>query len=75
MLAEIRSGGPLEISALAARMSTSPAMVETMLEHLQRLGYVQPYGDDCGDGRRGCSLSQTCNPSACLGKIRIWKSL
>jgi hypothetical protein len=73
LLAEIRSGGPLEIGALAASLGTSPGMVEAMLEHLQSLGYVQPYTDACGGGCKGCSLSQTCNPSASLGKIRLWK--
>jgi hypothetical protein len=74
LLNEIRSGGPLEVSALAARMGTSPAMVEAMLEHLQRLGYIQAYEDACGEGCRGCSMSQACSPNASLGKIRLWKS-
>ena len=74
LLAEIRSGGPLEINSLATRLETSPAMVAALLEHLERLGYIQAYEDACGDGCRGCSLSQTCSPGASLGKVRLWKA-
>ena len=74
LLAEIRSGGPLEINSLAARLGASPAMVAALLEHLERLGYIQPYEDACGDGCRGCSLSETCSPGASLGKVRLWRS-
>ena len=74
LLAEIRNGGPLEINSLAARLGVSPAMVAALLEHLERLGYIQPYEDACGDGCRGCSLSETCSPGASPGKVRLWRS-
>ena len=73
LLYEICNGGTLEVSALAARLDTSPAMVQAMLEHLQRLGYIQPYGESCGDGCGGCNLSQTCKPAAGSNKINMWK--
>ena len=73
LLTEIRSGGSLEVSALATRLGTSPAMVQAMLEHLHRLGYIQPYGDACGDGCGGCSFSQACNIEERVEKIRLWK--
>ena len=73
LLYEIRSGGALEVSSLAARLGTSPAMVQAMLEHLQRLGYIQPYGEACGDGCGGCSLNQGCESASPSGKISLWK--
>lgn len=73
LLYEIRNGGSLEVSALAARLDTSPAMVQAMLEHLQRLGYIQPYAEACGDGCGGCSFSQACNIEERADKIRLWK--
>jgi FeoC like transcriptional regulator len=73
LLCEIRSGGALEVGALAARLGTSPAMVQAMLEHLQRLGYIQPYGEECGEGCGGCSLSQSCDPASHSKKISLWK--
>jgi hypothetical protein len=47
-------------------------MVLAMLEHLQRLGYIQPYGEVCGDGCGGCSLSQACHPESRSRKISLW---
>ena len=73
LLYEIRSGGSLETHALAIRLGTSPAMVQAMLEHLQRLGYIQPYGETCADGCGGCSLSLGCHVNGQAGKIRLWK--
>lgn len=73
LLHEIHSGGPLEVSALATRLDTTPAMVQAMLEHLQRLGYIQPYSEACGDGCGGCSLSQACNLSQGAEHTRLWK--
>ncbi len=73
LLHEIRSGGPLEVSALAARLDTTPAMVQAMLEHLQRLGYIHPYAQACGDGCGGCSFSQACNVGERAEIIHLWK--
>lgn len=73
LLYEIRNGGPLEVSALAARLGTTPALVQAMLEHLQRMGTIQLYGETCADGCQGCSLSQACNPGGGSNKIRLWK--
>ena len=70
LLSEIRVGGTLETGALAARLGTSPQLVEAMLEYLQRAGLIQPYLN-CGEGCQGCSLQDACaKPSA----IRLWQS-
>lgn len=69
---EIRAGGTLETGALAARLGTTPQLVEAMLGHLQRSGLIQAYVS-CNDGCQGCSLQDACKkPSP--GTIRLWQS-
>ncbi len=72
LLKEIREGGTLETGKLAAKLGTSPAMVEAMLEHLRQMGYIQAY-ETCGDGCAGCSLSSTCQKDATSGQVQLWQ--
>lgn len=69
---EIRAGGTLETAALAARLGTTPRLIEAMLEHLQRAGLIQAYLG-CSDGCRGCSLQDSCKRPA-PGTVRLWQS-
>jgi hypothetical protein len=71
LLSEIRSGGTLEVGLLASRLQTSPQMVEAMLEHLQRAGYIRSY-QSCGDGCGGCSLKSECHKPQ--SELRLWQS-
>lgn len=59
LLDEIRAGGTFEVGSLAARLGTTPKMVEAMLEHLQRAGRLDTY-QTCGDSCSGCSLRSDC---------------
>lgn len=59
LLSEIRSGGTFETKDLAARLGTTPELVEAMLEHLERAGHIQPYRS-CSDACGGCSLRGDC---------------
>jgi Mn-dependent DtxR family transcriptional regulator len=69
---EIRAGGTLETGALAARLNTTPQLIEAMLDHLQRSGLIQSYRG-CSDGCQGCSLQESCKkPDA--PSIRLWQS-
>jgi hypothetical protein len=68
---EIRAGGTLETGALAARLGTTPQLVEAMLEHLQRSGLIQTYVS-CSDGCLGCNLQDACRKTP--GAIRLWQS-
>jgi predicted ArsR family transcriptional regulator len=72
LLNEIRAGGTLETGALAARLGTSPQLVEAMLEHLQRSGLIRAY-DNCGDGCQGCGLRDACG-SQPRRAPRLWQS-
>lgn len=71
LLTEIRRGGLLEVGALAARLNTSPQLVEAMLEHLERSGLLSAYLG-CADGCRGCSLEGSC-PASRSGGVRLWQ--
>ncbi len=73
LLTEIRAGGTLETSRLAARLDASPQLIEAMLEHLQRSGLIQEYVD-CGEGCLGCSLRASC-PKPDRRAIRLWQSV
>jgi DNA-binding MarR family transcriptional regulator len=72
LLAEIYSGGTLETGALAARLGTTPQLIEAMLSHLERSGLIQVY-PSCQDGCLGCSLRDACQRLE-PGAIRIWQS-
>lgn len=72
LLAEIRSGGTFETGVLAARLGTTPALVEAMLEHLQRAGHLRPY-QTCGDACGGCSLKSACKSAARTDSLRLWQ--
>jgi len=69
LLAQIRTGGPLETGTLASRLDTSPKMVEAILMHLQQTGHIQSYRS-CSDGCRGCALKSDCDPAS---SVRLWQ--
>lgn len=70
LLNEIRKGGTLEASVLAARLGTSPGLVVAMLEHLQRLNLIGNY-TGCATGCTGCGLQGSCATGA---PIRVWQT-
>jgi hypothetical protein len=72
LVKEICAGGTLETQALAARLGTSPRLVQAMLEHLQRAGVIRSYVD-CGEGCQGCGLSEACNTQK-HSTVRLWQS-
>jgi hypothetical protein len=72
LMAEIRAGGTIEASTLAARLNTSPQMVEAMLEHLRHAGVLRAY-EYCGDGCQGCDLTHSCDPGKKQAGVKIWQ--
>ena len=72
LVKEIRAGGTLETAALAARLGTTPQLIEAMLEHLQRSGLIRAYVG-CSDGCQGCSLQDACQKPD-QSTIRLWQS-
>jgi hypothetical protein len=73
ILGAVQQGGTLDAVALARLLDTSPQMVEAMLEHLQRAGYLQEFAD-CNDGCGGCSLQGACNSAQKRQSFRLWQS-
>jgi len=72
LLEESRAGGTFETGVLAARLGTTPALVEAMLEHLQRAGQLRPY-ETCGDACGACSLKQECKSAHPANGVRLWQ--
>ena len=70
LLKEIRAGGTLETRVLAKHLGATPELVEVMLEHLQRAGFIHPYVH-CGEGCQGCSLRSACGSQSVL---RLWQN-
>ena len=66
LLAEIKKGGTLNPSVLAARIGASPALVEMMLEDLERRGMLSRLAASCSAGGcTGCASTAGCTP-------RVW---
>jgi hypothetical protein len=72
LVKEIRAGGTLETGALAARLGTTPQLIEAMLGYLQQSGLIQAYVG-CSDGCQGCNLQDACRTPN-QNTIRLWQS-
>jgi len=74
LMAEIRAGGPLDASQLAARLETSPQMIEAMLEHLRQMGFLRAYENtSCSDACQACSLKGFCDPNTKRSNLQLWR--
>ena len=56
------------LNDLAHQLDTTTAMVETMLEDLERMGFVRQV-TACDSGCDRCQMQNTCTPA---GQARIW---
>lgn len=72
LIEEIRAGGTVEANSLAIKLGTSSQLVEAMLEHLQRTGYIKDY-TSCNHGCHGCSLPEACGTQR-QHTMRLWQS-
>jgi len=59
----------LSVEGLAARLETTPALVQMMLEHLARQGRVEAIGF-CEAGCEGCPLGSHCGAEK---RPRLWQ--
>jgi DNA-binding GntR family transcriptional regulator len=71
LLEKVEGGGTLVVGALAAEFGTSPAMIEAMLEHLERRGAIRL----CTNAEAACSA---CSLGAACGikprdQVRLWQ--
>jgi len=70
LLNEIKLAGTAQPAQLAARLGTSPAMVEAMLASLERMGMIRLVDAACSQPCTGCPLESGCVSGA--GKGRLW---
>jgi len=69
---KLEAGGTVDTAALSAELGASPALLEAMLEHLGRLGFIRPYArpsEACGD----CGFKGSCG-SGLAGGVRLWET-
>ncbi|MCX8061015.1 MAG: FeoC-like transcriptional regulator [Anaerolineales bacterium] len=69
LLAELDRGQTLSVKKLAMQLETTPAMVEAMLEHLERLGQVETV-EFCQETCAECPLGSNC---AMEKRQRLWQ--
>jgi len=65
LLAFLNRGGVTTVAQMARQLDTTPALVEQMIEHLGRLGRIQPLGVTCGTTCGGCALASACG-------VKLW---
>jgi hypothetical protein len=70
LLALLQEGGLRTPAELAQELSTSPALVEAMVEELTRRGYLQETSKQCVEHCRGCPLAGEC---AVAWSGRVWR--
>ncbi len=71
LINEMRKGRTVQPAELAARLQVSPAMVEMMLEDLERMGRLERVKTECAGACGGCSVADLCMPKG-DGRGRIW---
>jgi predicted ArsR family transcriptional regulator len=71
LISEIRAGGTVRASELAARLQVSPVMVQMILENLERMGRLVQVETGCGTACGGCPVKNLCAPKG-DGKGRVW---
>jgi hypothetical protein len=70
---KLEAGGTVDTAALSAELGASPALLQAMLEHLERLGFIRPYArpsEACGD----CGFKTSCG-SGLDGGVRLWETV
>lgn len=69
LLAELEGEQTLSVEGLAARMETTPALIEMMLEHLQHQGLVEAV-EVCQEICEDCPLGSLCSVEK---RRRLWQ--
>lgn len=69
LLFELEGSQTLSLEGLAARLQTTPALVEMMLEYLARQGRVEAV-KFCEAGCEGCPLGSLCRAEK---QQRLWQ--
>jgi hypothetical protein len=73
LLNEIKSGSTTSPVTLADRLSTTPQMIEAMLDTLEQMGYLETISSECADDScGGCPVAGYCSTgSQAQPRIRV----
>jgi hypothetical protein len=69
LLRIVCSGGVHSLKQLAQQLDVSVALMETMIDDLARMGYLNPLNAECASNCNGCPVAGTCSIG---GSGRVW---
>jgi len=69
LLGVLAQGGAVSCGDLARTLGVDQRLVQQMVEHLAKLGYLRPAAGSCGDECGACALEGPCSSG---GPGRTW---
>ncbi len=63
LLGILAQGGAVSYSELSRTLGVDHEMVQQMVEHLVKLGYLRPAAEFCGEDCGACPLEKSCSSS------------
>lgn len=69
LLSIVCSGGVHSLRQLAQQLDVSEALLESMINDLARMGYLNPLQAECASNCNGCPVDGTCSIG---GSDRVW---
>ena len=69
LLGVLALGGAVSYGDLARTLGVDQALVQQMVEHLARLGYLRPAAGSCGEECGACALEDACSSN---GSDHTW---
>jgi DeoR/GlpR family transcriptional regulator of sugar metabolism len=73
LLDRIAQGGTWTVESLARELDTTPALVDMMLDDLERQGHLKRVQAGCSSHCASCPLSAAHRSSACLTSVSVSK--
>jgi predicted ArsR family transcriptional regulator len=69
LLVILGQSGAVSYGDLARGLGIDQQLVQQMVEHLARLGYLRPVAGSCGEGCKACPVDDQCLSG---GSDQIW---
>jgi len=69
VLQAIAAGGALSLAELARQLDVAPALLEAMMENLEKMGYLQALEGGCQKACGSCASKGIC---AMIGGGKVW---
>jgi hypothetical protein len=70
LLAIMNRGGTLTVDQIARELNTTPAMIDELIDHLMRSGWLKPMDASCDSSCHQCALASDCRRT---NQSRIWQ--